>query len=135
MFLKLSGFNIMLKVALGVNAIFSAFCALSVFWFQDWLVIHIPIPDWLVKTIVIALLIFSAQLILMVIHPSLKQKLTLLVVSSDISWVVVTFAGLVTYWNQISYTGSILITTINLSVAGLGWMQYWGFRQQSTLRG
>jgi hypothetical protein len=118
----------MLKTTLTANAVFSAISGSSILLYQNWLMMQIPAPVWFWLTIGTGLILFSAQLFLIASMPELAKKLTLLVVYSDIGWVILSLLGWVLFLPLISFVGSVLILAVNIAVGTLAILQFRAFQ-------
>lgn len=87
-----------------------------------------PGPDWIWIAIGVGLILFCAQLLLMVRSPLLARKLTPEVIAADIGWVLASLAILFFLQESISPTSTILAMLVNLVVANLAWLQFQGYR-------
>ena len=116
----------MLQQAMFANALFS-FVSGSLFVLaQDFLKRHIPLADLIWTVMGLGLILFSAQLVLMVKNDHWAEKLIGSVILSDIIWIVISFATLLYFRTQISPLGRSLIIAIDVIVAVLALLQYIG---------
>lgn len=120
----------MLNQALAKNAIFSGISGIIMLLMKDWFILQIPLPGWLLITISIGLMLFSVQLTLMVIFKPLADKLILVVIFSDIGWIVLTLISLLVFINSLTVIGIGLVILINLIVSLLAWKQFSAYKNE-----
>ena len=121
----------MLNKVLLSNSLFSGITGVTIFFISDLLNQQIPGPGWLFTMISIGLILFSAQLFLMTQYKTLADKLILQVIGSDIGWVVLSTAGLLSYLDSFSTMGMTLVILINVVVSVLAWMQLSAYRNEA----
>ena len=117
----------MLLKALMTNAVFSLTSGIGMLAGTSWLAQQIPLPAWLWIVLGIGLILFSLQLVMMVLMPILAHKLALVVVVSDIAWVGLTSLGALLFATEITAMGVTLILMANLIVGALAMAQYRGY--------
>ncbi len=121
----------MLKQSLAANLVFSAASGVLMLLAPDWLSAGIPAPAWLWLALGIGLLAFAVQLAAMLLKPALLQALLLQVVWADIAWVVLATVALLVFLADITRLGVALILGVNLVVALLAALQYFGYRARA----
>jgi hypothetical protein len=97
---------------------------------KDWILLQIPLPNWLWLFMSVGLLSFSVLLLLMKNIKKLAELLIIPVIFSDISWVLLTSAGLIYYFYLFSVAGMCLVILINLIVSTIAWFQYIGYKNE-----
>jgi len=118
----------MLSKSLIINALFSLVSGLIILSQKASLAVHLPMPDWIWLVIGIGLIGFALELITLAINKGWARRFIGLVIISDISWVVVTSFCLLLFISEISNQGIVIVSLVNVVVAGLVWFQYKGYQ-------
>jgi len=128
--LKLTSQPSPLQKAMFANAVFSFVCGVIFLLARKLLMPHIPLAPLLWTLFGAGLILFSAQLVIMVKSTAWAEKLIIPVIFSDIAWVILTCAALAYYQSRISPLGNTLIIAVNMMVAALAWFQAQAYLEQ-----
>lgn len=121
----------MLKQAFLANALFSGLSGLAVVVDSSLLAILIPLPGSVFVGIGFGLLLFAAVLVVISRSEELQKSQAPGIIAADWIWVASTSFAAIVFHAQISTAGLILISGVNVVVAGLAVAQTVGYRRVS----